>query len=185
MLMKRIIRGVTLKPLTVLAAGTLIAASVFARQAEESGAVASPAVAGASDASPIFGITIPAGYRQWELVAVSYETAFDEFRGILGDPLAIRAYGDATLPFPDGTILAKLAWKRVPSREFNGAFVPGAAKTVQFMVKDAKKYASTGGWGFGQFINGKPVDEAQHRTCFACHLANVKGHDLVFTRYAP
>lgn len=122
MLMKSIIRGVTLKPLTDLAAG--IAASVFARQAEESGPVASPAVGGASDASPIFGVSVPTGYRQCELVAVSYETAFDEFRGILGDPLTIRAYGDATLPFPDGTILAKLAWKRVPSTEFNGAFVP-------------------------------------------------------------
>jgi hypothetical protein len=135
--------------------------------------------------SPIFGVTIPKGYRQWELVAVSYETAFDEFRGILGNTLAIKAYTEGTLPFPDGTMFAKLAWKRVPSAEFNGAFVPGAATTVQFMVKDAKKYASTGGWGFGRFINGRPVDEAQHKTCFACHQANVKSHDWVFTRFAP
>lgn len=53
------------------------------------------------------------------------------------------------------------------------------------MVKDSKKYAATGGWGFGQFVDGKPVDEAQHKTCFACHAALVKGHDFVFTRYAP
>jgi hypothetical protein len=53
------------------------------------------------------------------------------------------------------------------------------------MVKDSKRYASTGGWGFGRFINGQPVDEAQHQTCFACHQANVKDHDFVFTRYAP
>jgi len=53
------------------------------------------------------------------------------------------------------------------------------------MVKDSKKYAATGGWGFGRFIDGKPVDEAQHRTCFACHQANVKGHDIVFTRFVP
>jgi hypothetical protein len=185
MLIESMVRDVPLKPLAALAAGTLLATAVFGQQADAGGAVASTGVADASDASPIFGVAIPAGYRQWELIAVSYETAFDEFRGILGNPLAIRAYGDATLPFPDGTILTKLAWKRVPSTEFNGAFVPGAATTVQFMVKDAKKYASTGGWGFGRFINGKPVDEAQHKTCFACHLANVKWHDLVFTRYAP
>ena len=56
---------------------------------------------------------------------------------------------------------------------------------MQFMVKDSKKYAATGGWGFGRFINDKPADEAQHKTCFGCHLANVKDHDLVFTRFAP
>ena len=117
--------------------------------------------------------------------SVSYETAFDEFRGILGNALSMKAYRESVLPFPDGAILAKVAWKRVPSAEFNGAFVPGAATTVQIMVKDSKKYAASGGWGFGRFIDGKPVDEAQHRTCFACHQANVKAHDFVFTRLAP
>jgi hypothetical protein len=144
----------------------------------------SPSRAGGEDASPIFGVTIPAGYRQWELVAVAHEAGLDELRGILGNALALQAYRDGTLPFPDGAILAKLAWKHVPSSEFNGAFVPGAATTVQIMVKDSKKYASTGGWGFGRFIDGKPVDEAQHKTCIPCHQANVKGHDLVFTRFA-
>ncbi len=104
---------------------------------------------------------------------------------VLGNAVAVKAYAEGTLPFPDGTILAKLAWKRVPSSEFKGAFVPGSPTTVQFMVKDSRKYASTGGWGFGRFVGGKPVDEAQHRTCFACHQANVKGHDWVFTRMAP
>jgi hypothetical protein len=162
----------------------LFSISVPSRSAQESGSSSAPATV-QSAASPIFGVTIPAGYRQWELIAVSYETAFDEFRGILGNAVATKAYRNETLPFPDGTILAKLAWKRVPSAEFTGAFVPGAASTVQFMVKDSKKYASTGGWGFGRFIGGKPADEAQHRTCFACHQANVKDHDFVFTRFAP
>jgi hypothetical protein len=143
-----------------------------------------PGYADGEDASPIFGVTIPAGYRQWELVAVAHEAGLDELRGILGNALALQAYRDGTLPFPDGTILAKLAWKHVPSSEFDGAFVPGAATTVQIMVKDSKKYVSTGGWGFGRFIDGKPVDEAQHKTCVPCHQANVKGHDLVFTRFA-
>jgi hypothetical protein len=79
--------------------------------------------------------------------------------------------------------LSKLAWKYVPSAEFNGAFVPGRATTVQIMLKDAKRYAATGGCCFGRF-DGKPVDEAQHHTCFPCRQANVKGHDFVFTRYA-
>jgi hypothetical protein len=55
---------------------------------------------------------------------------------------------------------------------------------LQFMVKDSKKYAATGGWGFGDFTNGKPGNEALMKTCFACHLP-AKDHDFVFTRYAP
>lgn len=136
-------------------------------------------------ASPIFGVTIPTDYRHWELVSVSHEVPFDELRGILGNEIAMKAYRQGTLPFPDGAVLAKIAWKRVPSTEFSGAFVPGQSTTVQFMVKDAKRYAATGGWGFGRFRGGQPADEAQHRTCFACHSANVKDHDRVFTRFAP
>jgi Cytochrome P460 len=139
----------------------------------------------AQTASPIFGVTIPPGYRQWPMISVAHESGFDELRGILGNDIAIKAYRDNTLPFPDGTILAKLAWKHVQSPEFAPAFVPGQATTVQIMVKDSKKYAATGGWGFGRFIDGKAVDEPQHQTCFACHQANVKNHDFVFTRLAP
>jgi hypothetical protein len=52
------------------------------------------------------------------------------------------------------------------------------------MIKDPKKYASTGGWGFGHFNDGKPADEAMLKGCFPCHQA-VQSRDLVFTRYAP
>jgi hypothetical protein len=142
--------------------------------------------AAAQDASPIYGVTIPKGYRQWQLIAPAQEAdPLNELRAVLGNPVAINAYRDGALPFPDGTVLAKLAWKHVQSAEFAPASIPDGPSTVQIMVKDSKKYASTGGWGFGRFINGKPVDEAQHQTCFACHQANVKGHDFVFTRYAP
>jgi cytochrome P460 len=118
-------------------------------------------------ASPIFGVTVPDGYRQWELIAPSHEgDPLNELRAIFGNAVAMKAYRDGTLPFPDGAMLAKLAWKHVPSAEFPAAFVPGTATTVQIMVKDSKKYAATGGRGFGRFLGGKPVDEAQHKTCF-------------------
>jgi hypothetical protein len=137
-------------------------------------------------ASPIYGVTIPDGYRNWELVAPSQETGkLDELRAVVGNEQSLAAYRSGQLPFPDGAILVKLAWKRVRSSEYPDAFVPGSPMTVQVMVKDSKRYTSTGGWGFGRFINGAPVDEAQHRTCFACHSANVKDHDFAFTRYAP
>src|SRR6266849_5472519 len=51
-------------------------------------------------------------------------------------------------------------------------------------IKDSRKYASTGGWGFAQFDDGKPADEAVHNTCFSCH-ETVKARDFVFNRYAP
>lgn len=141
---------------------------------------------GGGDVSPIYGVKLPDGYRQWALVAPAQEAApLDELRAVLGNDLAIKAYQASTLPFPDGTVLVKLAWKHVQSPEFEPASIPGAATTVQVMVKDSSKYASTGGWGFGRFINGKPADEAQHQTCFACHQARVQNHDFVFTRWVP
>jgi len=136
--------------------------------------------------SPIFGISIPDGYRNWALIAVSHRTDNkDELRAVLGNPAAVEALRKGTLPLPDGAMLAKLAWKREPMPEFQGAFMPGASPRLEFMVKDSKKYASTGGWGFARFIDGKPADEATHKTCFPCHEAFVKGHDFVFTRWAP
>jgi hypothetical protein len=112
-----------------------------------------PPPAGVADAnaSPIYGVTIPLGYRQWELVAPSHEAGnLDELRSILGNGIAMKAYREETLPFPEGTILAKLAWKHVASPIYDDAlgapqaFVPGRATTLQFMVKDSKKYASGG-----------------------------------------
>ncbi len=141
----------------------------------------------ASDASPIYGVRIPSGYRDWVLVAPAQEAApLDELRAVVGNGKALKAYRiGGTRPFPDGTVLVKLAWKHTASPDFPPASIPGAATTVQVMVKDSKRYASTGGWGFGRFVDGKPVDLAQHQTCFACHAARVPDRDYVFTRYAP
>jgi len=140
----------------------------------------------AQAASPIYGVTIPPGYRKWQFVAPAEEAdPLDELRIVLGNPTVMKALEKNTLPFPDGSIFVKLAWKRVPSTEFGPASVPGAATTVQVMVKDSKRYRDSGGWGFGRFINGQPADLAQHQTCFACHQARVRNHDFVFTRLAP
>jgi Cytochrome P460 len=149
-----------------------------------SAAVPSGAAPGEKLASPM-GVTIPDGYRDWRVIAPSQRDDTDEIRVILGNDIAIKAFRANTLPFPDGTILAKLAWKRVKSPEFPKTFIPGVAPRIEFMVKNSRKYPSTGGWGFGRFIDGKPADAAVHATCFPCHQANVKNHDFVFTRYAP
>jgi hypothetical protein len=143
------------------------------------------------EATPIFGIKIPLGYRDWKLISVAHEEGnLNDLRALLGNDLAIKAYREGKLPFPDGTIIARLARSYVPSEENNKvfgraqSFVAGAPTNVQFMVKDSRKYAATGGWGFAQFRDGKPADEALLRTCFPCHEP-VKARDFVFTRYAP
>ena len=165
-----------------LVAGVLLAGALSANGPAAFAEQPKPAAA----ASPIYGVTIPPGYRKWEMVAPAEEAApLDELRVVLGNPVAVRALEQSTLPFPDGAILVKLAYKRKQSDEFAPATVPGQATTVQVMVKDSRRYASTGGWGFGRFINGVPADIGQHQTCFACHQARVKNHDFVFTRLAP
>ena len=144
-----------------------------------------------ANAEPIFGIKIPSGYRDWKLISVAHEEGnLNDLRALLGNDIAIKAYRDANLPFPDGTIIARLAWSYVPSEENNKAFgraqsfVAGPATNVQFMVKDSKKYAATGGWGFAQFKDGKPDASAALKTCFPCHEP-AKARDFVFTQYAP
>jgi hypothetical protein len=111
------------------------------------------------------------------------------FAAILGNDVAIKAYREGKLPFPDGTIIAALHYSHVPSAENNKvfgqaqSFVPGPPTNIQFMVKDSIKYAATGGWGFGHFQDGKTGAEAFMQTCFPCHNKN-KASDLVFTHYA-
>ena len=145
-------------------------------------------------AAPIFGIKIPAGYRDWKLISVAHEAGnLNDIRAILGNQKAIEAYRAGSQSFPDGTVIARLAWNYVPSAENNKvfgrdqSFVAGSAPDwyLQFMVKDSKRYAATGGWGYAQFDkDGNPADEAKDRTCFPSQ-APAKERDYVFTRYAP
>lgn len=158
-------------------------------------AAAMPSAAGRAEeeASPIFGVTLPAGYRGWQLIGVAHEAGgLNDLRAVLGNDIAAKAYRDGTRPFPDGAIIGRLAWKYVPSAENNAvfgqeqSFVPGPATNVQFSVKDSKRYADTNGWGYGQFENGKPNrSEALMTTCAPCHARASTGDDFVFTRYAP
>lgn len=142
--------------------------------------------------APIFVTTIPPGYRDFRLISVAHEEGnLNSLGAVLGNDVAIKAYRERILPYPDGTIIAALHYRHAASEEndriFGQAqsFVPGAPTNIQFMVKDSKKYAATGGWGFGHFgADGKPGAEALMKTCFPCH-AQERARDLVFTQYAP
>jgi Cytochrome P460 len=138
---------------------------------------------------------LPAGYRDWRLISVAHEEGnINDIRAILGNDVAIKAYreDEGKPPFPDGTIIARLAWIYDSSDGNNKvfgkaqSFVAGHSKNgIQFMVKDSQKYAATGGWKYAQFDDGKPLtNEATLENCFECHEP-IKDRDYVFTRYAP
>src|SRR5215216_2740321 len=70
------------------------------------------------EAAPIFGVQIPPGYHDWRLISVAHEEGdLNDLRAILGNDVAIEAYREGQLPFPDGTIIARLAWSYVASEE--------------------------------------------------------------------
>lgn len=146
---------------------------------------------GAGQAAPVFVTKMPSGYRDWTLISVAHEAGdINSLGAKLGNDVAIKAYREGKLPFPDGTVIAAVHWTYSPSDENNKifghdqSFVPGPATNTQFMIKDSKKYAATGGWGFGHFNkDGTLGSDALMKTCFPCHAK--ASRDLVFTQYAP
>ena len=155
------------------------------------GGVMTVAAAGPDDqGAPVLGGKMPDGYRDWKLISVAHEEgSLNDLRAILGNDMAVKAYREGKLPFPDGSIIVRIAWSYVPSEENNKvfghpqSFVAGAPTNVQFMVKNAREYASTGGWGYAQFKDGKP-DTIVAQNCYSCHVP-VKDRDFLFTRYSP
>ena len=141
----------------------------------------------AADPAPN-GITLPDGYKDWRIIASSQRTDNNTMRVILGNPQAVEAArGGQTAPWPDGAVMAKLVWKTTTLDKWPAASVPGDFVQAEFMVKDSKKYADTGGWGFARWLGqgqkpyGKDASFAQE--CFGCHQP-VKDRDYVFTQPA-
>ncbi len=134
------------------------------------------------------GIEIPKDYKNWQIIAPSHRTDNNTIRVILGNNTAIRAArGKSINPWPEGTILAKIVWKDQTHKKWPAAQLPGKFVHAEFMIKDSRKYASTGGWGFARWKGldqkpyGKDADFA--RECFNCHKP-VMDNDYVFTHPA-
>src|SRR3954464_12979608 len=184
--MTHIGRRCAMKRIAIVLVGVVTLAGAVAGIAPSSGHAEDAA------ATSIAGGKLPAGYRDWRLVSVAREEGeLDDVRAILGNDPAIKAYREAARSFPDGAIISRIAWSYDASEENNKtfgkaqSFVAGHPKNgVQFMVRDSSKYASTGGWKYAQFDDGKPLaDAAMLQACFECHQA-IKDRDYVFTRYA-
>lgn len=135
------------------------------------------------------GIELPAYYKNWRVIGVSHRTDKESLRVIVGNDVAVEAArAGNTKPWPNGSILGKLVWKDRTHPNWTTATVPGELVHTEFMIKDAAKFAKTGGWGYARWLGmeQKPYgqDAAFVQECLACH-DQVKDNDSVFTEPAP
>jgi hypothetical protein len=137
------------------------------------------------------------GYESWQVVSTSQNDRLVAV--ILANPVMIEAYragipGNGKL-FPDGAKMAKLHWKPAKQQYFPDTTVPGAQQDVDFMEKDSKRFADSGGWGWAVFnydaaadtfapgtLANQPPQGNDAKCGFACHTI-VEGRDYVFTEY--
>jgi hypothetical protein len=139
------------------------------------------------------------GYESWEAISISHNGPLLAL--ILGNPVMINAYkagipGNGK-PFPDGAKMAKIHWEPVKKESFPGQpLVPNTQRDVDFMVKDGKRFADSGGWGYAVFrydpasqtfspsgLDNRPPQGNDAKCGAACHTI-VKANDYVFTDYA-
>jgi hypothetical protein len=130
------------------------------------------------------------GYETWQVVALSHSD--ETLNVVVANPVMIAAYAagipENGKPFPDGSKSVKIQYfpKKSADAPFNVA-VPDRLKDVAFMQKDAKKFANSGGWGYGLFnydaASDKFTPDGKGSNCgFACHT-RVKTKDYVFTAF--
>jgi hypothetical protein len=138
------------------------------------------------------------GYESWQVIAISHSG--DMLAATLGNPVMIAAYkagipGNGK-PFPDGAKMAKVHWNAKKDEAMPGEpTVPGTQHDVDFMVKDSKRFADSGGWGWGEFeydaasgafrpgnMSDKPPQGKDAKCGFGCHTV-VQNRDYVFTQY--
>jgi hypothetical protein len=137
------------------------------------------------------------GYEAWQVVSISQDG--DLIAAILANPVMIDAYQGGVpvngKSFPDGAKMAKIHWNPKKMEIFPAATVPGTQHDMDFMVKDSKRFADSGGWGWAAFeydaasdtfrpstSDASPPQENDAKCGFACHTI-VKARDYVFTDY--
>ena len=138
------------------------------------------------------------GYEGWQVISLSHSEKL--LAVILGNPAMIDAYKAGVpgngKPFPDGAKMAKIHWVPKTMEDAPGQpTVPGTLHDVDFMAKDSKRFADSGGWGYGAFEydatsdtfspadeNATPPQGHDAKCGFACHTI-VQAKDYVFTAY--
>jgi hypothetical protein len=138
------------------------------------------------------------GYEGWSVIAISENGG--HIAVIMGNPAMIDAYKEGVpgngKPFPDGARMAKIHWIPKKQETYPGQpTVPGTQHDVDFMVKDSKRFADSGGWGYAEFeynaasdtfrpgnLNDEPPQANDAKCGYACHTI-VQTRDYVFTEY--
>jgi hypothetical protein len=138
------------------------------------------------------------GYEDWRVISLSHNE--ERIAVIVGNPVMIDAYRSGVpgngKPFPDGAKMAKIHWNPIKSADApSPTTVPGPLHDVDFMVKDSKRFADSGGWGYGAFeydpasntfrpgtLDDQPPQANDAKCGFACHTI-VAAKDYVFTAY--
>jgi len=138
------------------------------------------------------------GYEDWAAVGVSQTEG--AIAVILANPTMIEAYKAGVpengKPFPDGSKIAKIHWKPEKSADAPApTTVPGAQQNVDFIEKDSKRFADTGGWGYAAFnydtksgtftpatADDQPPQNNDAKCGYACHTI-VSAKDYIFTAY--
>ena len=137
------------------------------------------------DVKPEFnGVAYIPDYKNWKVISSTDRFDNHTLREILGNDVAVKAIAENHInPWPDGTMFAKVAWAQSQPDE-KGVVKTGAFVQVELMIKDAKKYASTEGWGFGRWrgIDLKPYgkDASFQNECTNCHAPMAK-NDYAYT----
>ncbi|HEY9461467.1 MAG TPA: cytochrome P460 family protein [Vicinamibacterales bacterium] len=137
------------------------------------------------------------GYENWPVISFSRNERVAAV--IVGNPVMMDAYRAGFpangKPVPDGAKMAKIHWAPKPNEFFEETTVPGNLVNVDFMVKDSKRFADSGGWGYAVFdydeksdtfkpgtTAGTPPQGNDAKCGFACHTT-AKARDYVFTDY--
>jgi hypothetical protein len=138
------------------------------------------------------------GYDSWQVIAISQNGGL--IAVILGNPATISAYKAGVpgngRPFPEGAKMAKIHWNPKKNEAAPGQpLVPNTLHDIDFMAKDSKRFADSGGWGYAEFeydaasdtfrpgtLTDQPPQANDAKCGFACHTI-VQKQDYVFTAY--
>ena len=129
------------------------------------------------------GLPFDLSFESWRLISTTDRGDNNTFRFILGNEVAVRAARSGNIsPWPDGARFAKIAWQQQLGPD--GLIHPGNFVQVELMIKDAQRYHSTDGWGWGRWLglDLRPYGKDAHfvNECTGCHLP-VRGDDYVYT----